>query len=137
MKRNLTRALTRIAILGLVILGGCGSKSDKPKVTAGGVDENKAIADIKAEIEKMDQTQLHDMAMKYKQAIESKTGEITKLADRIKKIPLTEALGTESGKLKTDLEAITKSVAALTERLNLYVNKLKEKNVDTRELEIN
>lgn len=129
--------MTRIAILGLVILGGCGSKSDKPKVTAGGVDENKAIADIKAEIEKMDQTQLHDMAMKYKQAIESKTGEITKLADRIKKIPLTEALGTESGKLKTDLEAITKSVAALTERLNLYVNKLKEKNVDTRELEIN
>lgn len=126
-----------MAILGLVTLGGCGSKSGTPKATkTGGVDETKSIADIKAEIAKMDQKQIHDMAMKYKTAIEAKTGDLTKLADKLKQIPLTEALGPENSALKTELEAITTSVAALTERLKVYVDKLKEMKVDTTDLEL-
>jgi hypothetical protein len=139
MRKNLAWVLTSVAILGVVMAGGCKSKSDTPKappVTKGGVDENKSIADIKAEIEKMDQTQLKDMALKYKKAIEAKTGDITKLADKIKQIPLTEALGPDASKLKTELETITKSVAALKERLNLYIGKLKEMKVETKEFEI-
>jgi ABC-type transporter Mla subunit MlaD len=136
--------------MGLIALAGCGSKSgadkpsgstgttgtSKPAVSTGGVDENKPIADIKAEIEKMDQQQIKDIAMKYKKAIEAKTGDISKLAEKIKQIPLTEALGAEAGKLKTDLESITQSVASLNERLNVYVAKLKEMKVDTKELEL-
>jgi hypothetical protein len=138
MKRNMTWAIALIAIFGLVTLGGCGTPSGTagaPKVSAG-ADETKPIANIKAEIAKMNSKQIKEAGMKYKQAIEAKRGDLTKLAEKIKKNPSATTSGPESDKLKTELETITKSVGALNERLNVYVDKLKEMKVDTADLKL-
>jgi hypothetical protein len=138
MNRNMTWTLALIAIFGLVILGGCGT----PSGTAGaskmsaGADETKPIATIKAEIAKMNQKQIKEAGMKYKQAIEAKRGDLTKLAEKIKKTPSATTPGPESDKLMAELETITKSVAALNERLNVYIDKLKEMKVDTADLKL-
>jgi chromosome segregation ATPase len=138
MKPNMTWAMTLIAILGLVAMGGCGTPSGTAgasKVTAG-ADETKPIADIKAEIAKMNPQQIKEAAMKYKMAIEAKRGDLTTLAEKIKKTPPAAISGPESDRLKTELETITKSVAALYERLNVYMDKLKELKVDTTDLKL-
>ena len=75
------------------MLAGCGK----------GADETKPLSEVKAEAETMDVAQLKAMALKYKAAIEAKTGDIGQLADKLKKIPLTEALGTEAKELKSEI----------------------------------
>jgi hypothetical protein len=109
----------------LVIIG-CGKKAD----------ENKPISEVKAETEKMNAADLRTTALSYKEAIEAKGKEVEKLAAKLKEIPVAEILGKEAKALKTEMDTINKSVSALKERLQIYLDKLKEKGSDLSGLQI-
>jgi uncharacterized lipoprotein YehR (DUF1307 family) len=112
-----------LLLLCSLILLGCSQKSD----------ENKPISEVKAEAEKMDINQLRSMAMKYKEAIAAKESEIEMLFARLK---ATKMQDTEAKKTTTELNKINQSMSALSERFQIYYNKLKEKGGDTSGLEI-
>ena len=79
-----------------LVLVGCGEKAGK----GASVDENKPVSEVQAEAEKMDISQLKQIAMKYRDAIVAKKGDIEKITTDLKKIPIAEALGEEAKKLK-------------------------------------
>ena len=105
---------------------GCSKKAD----------ENKPMADVQAEAAKIDVAQLKAKAVEYKDAIVAKKAEIEKVAAKLKAIPVTEQMGTEAKALQTDIANLNKTVSALTERFQVYYNKLKEKGGDVSGLEI-
>jgi len=115
----------KVAFFGLLVLCsltllGCGKKAD----------ENKPIAEAKAEAEKMNVDQLRSMAMKYKEAVTAKTDEVKKFADKLKEIPVTKMMGEEAKGLNADLSDLNNSIKALNERFQVYYEKLKEKDGD-------
>jgi DNA-binding transcriptional regulator GbsR (MarR family) len=114
-----------IALCLFAILG-CGKKAD----------ENKPVSEVKAEAEKMDTAGLRDMAMVYQKAIAAKNSEVEKLATKLKDIPATELLGNEAKELKADIENINQSISALTERFDVYYQKLKDKGGDLSGLQV-
>ncbi len=73
---------------------------------------------------------LRSMALTYKDAITAKKGEIEKIVGELKDIPVAKMLGDEAKGLKTEIDALTKSVSALKERFQVYYDKLKEKGGD-------
>lgn len=95
------------------------------------VDLNKTVDALKAEAEKMDVASLKQVALKYKDAIASKQGEIKAIADKLAAIPMTQKLGAEAQKLTTDTTKLTEALKALTDRFNVYVSALKAKGGDT------
>jgi uncharacterized lipoprotein YehR (DUF1307 family) len=123
----------RLVIVGLLVGGfmlsfaGCGGKK---------ADETKPMSEVKAEAEKMSGADLRVMALAYKNAIVAKKAEVDKTAAKVSEIPVTELLGEEAKKLKADLENVKKSVSALSERFQVYHDKLKEKGGDTSGLEL-
>jgi uncharacterized coiled-coil DUF342 family protein len=110
----------------LLGFAGCGKKAD----------ESKPIADVQVEAAKMNVEQLKAKAMEYKDALVAKNAEIEKVAAKLKEIPVTEKLGTEAKALQTDIVNLNKSLTALTERFQIYYNKLKEMGGDISGLEI-
>ncbi|MFC1676072.1 hypothetical protein ACFL3G_03290 [Planctomycetota bacterium] len=121
----------RIFVCGLwvlvcVSLVGCGSKAD----------ENKPVGQIKAEVEKMNVKQLRSMAVKYKDAIMAKKGDMDKVTNKLKDIPVTKLFSDEAKGLKAEIEGLNKSVSALNERFKIYFGKLKEKGGDLSGLKI-
>jgi hypothetical protein len=116
-----------LLVLWAFTIVGCGGKK---------ADETKPISEVKTEAEKMDAGQLRSMAMTYKEAIVAKTGEVEKIAAKLKEIPVTELLGEKAKQLKTDIDSLTKSVDALKARFDVYYAKLKEKSGDLSGLEL-
>ncbi|NQU94886.1 MAG: hypothetical protein HQ549_01470 [Candidatus Omnitrophica bacterium] len=114
--RKIVKIILPIVLMSF-ILTGCG----------GGVSENKPISEVKAEAKTMSLDQLKATVAKYKAAIESKKAEIDKLTAAIRKIPVTQMLGDEAKKLKGDIQNVSISVKALTERLNVYAQALRSK----------
>jgi uncharacterized coiled-coil DUF342 family protein len=110
----------------LFIFVGCGKKAD----------EGKPMSEVQAEAAKMNVEQLKAAAMQYKNAIVAKKADIEKVAAKLKEIPITEQMGAEAKALQTDIANLDKSVAALTERFQVYYNKLKEMSGDLSGLEI-
>jgi hypothetical protein len=113
-------------ILSSLSLCGCGKKADT----------EKSIADIQAEASKMNVEQLKAKAMEYKNAIVAKKAEIEKVTAKLKEIPITQQMGAEAKALQTDIATLSKTVAALTERFQVYYNKLKETGGSVAGLEI-
>ena len=112
-------------LLCALILAGCGKKGSS-------VDASKPIDEVRAEAEKMDVTQLREIAAKYNQAILEKAKEIEKLTTQIKP---TDLLSAETKKLKAEIENLNKAISPLKERLKIYYDKLKEKGGDVSGLE--
>lgn len=126
MKKLKTITLYCMVALLAVSLLGCGGKAD----------EDITIADAKAEAEKMSVEKLKATAMDYKDAIVAKKADVEKLMAKIKDIPPMEALGGEAKGLKTDIDALNKSVSNLKARFQVYYDKLKEKGGDTSGLQL-
>ncbi len=105
-----------------IFMFGCSKKTD--------VNVNKPIGEVKAEAEKMDVSQLKDMAMKYQAMLEAKKADVDKIAAQLKAIPVTELIGSKASKLKTDMDNLAKSMADLKERFDVYYNLLKQKGGD-------
>jgi hypothetical protein len=100
------------------------------------VSDTVPIADVKAEASKMNIEQLKAKAMEYKNLIVSKKAMLEPLTAKLKAIPLTEQMGAEAKGLQTDIATINKSISALTERFQVYYNKLKEMGGDVSGLGI-
>ena len=122
--RNITFCCT-LVICSLGFLG-CGKKAD----------ETKPLSEVKAEADKMSIDKLRSMAMKYKDAILSKKGEVERLAAKLKDIPVAKMMGDEAKGLKAEIEAMNKSVSALKERFQVYYDKLKGKGGNLSGLEL-
>jgi nitrogen regulatory protein PII len=122
------RNIRLYCLLGLCVLAllGCGKKAD----------ENKPISGVKAEAEKMSVAELRSMALKYKEAIMAKQGDVEKIMSKLKEVPLTKKLGEEAVGLKADIDNVNKSISALMERFDIYYNKIKEKGGDLSGLKI-
>ena len=125
--------LTTTLLICLLLLPGCGKDTGSGSQK---VDENKPVAEIKAEAEKMDVEQLRSIAMKYKDALTAKQAEVKKLTDSLAKIPLTEKLGEEAQGLTADIDNLMKSVNALTERFSVYYDQIKAKGGELKDLEL-
>ena len=97
-------------------------------------DENKPIAEIKAEAAKLDVEQLRSVALKYKDALMAKQDEVKKLTDTLAKIPITEKLGKEAQALSADIGNLGKSVSALKERFQIYYDQIKKKGGELKDL---
>ncbi len=110
-----------LLLLYPLVLLGCSQKSA----------ENESINDVKAEAEKMDANQLRSMAMKYKDALEAKKGEIEKLVAKLRNIPPAEMTDTKAKEITEGINKINQSMSALNEKFTIYYNKLKEKGGDT------
>jgi hypothetical protein len=115
-----------VLALTLTAFYGCGKKAD----------ENKSVADVKAEAEKMSVEKLKSMAVTYQDAITAKKADVDKLASKLKDIPLTKLMGSEAKKLKAEVDELKTSVSALKERFDIYYNKLKEKGGDLSGLKL-
>ena len=120
--------LTTILLMCVILLQSCGKNGSQK------VDENKPIAEIKAEAVKMNVEQLRSIAMKYKDALMAKQDEVTKLTDSLAKIPLTEKLGEEAQALTGDIDNLMKSVSALRERFQIYYDQIKQKGGELKDL---
>jgi uncharacterized protein YlxW (UPF0749 family) len=124
------KSLIKVVFCSLVVFSltllGCGKKAD----------ESKPISEVKAEAEQMSVEKLRSMATSYREAIMSKKGEVEKLADKLKDIPLTELMGEEAKALKADIDALNKSLSSLQERFTVYYNALKDKGGDLSGLKI-
>ena len=128
MNRKLTLAV--VVCCAALFVAGCGDSQQ------GKVDLNKSAAAVQTEAESMDTTQLRNMATKYKNAITAKQPDVKKLADQIKEIPLTEALGDKAKKLKDDSAALRKELDTLKAHFKVYCDQLKAKGGDLSGLEL-
>jgi len=124
--KHVTMLLLACGLMVLVI--GCGDD---------GVDESKSVSDVKKDIDKMDAKGLRAEAEKYKKAIEEKLAEAAKLKDKLPAPTDLSQLNSEDTKnLKADIETLDKAVKSLTEKLQVCVDKLKEKGEDVSGLEV-
>lgn len=94
---------------------------------SGGVSEDKPIAEVTKEAETMSADQLEAKVASYKKAIESKKGDVDKIQAEVAKIAVKDMLGDKAKSLKTDLSDVTKSMKALSERMNVYAKELSKK----------
>jgi hypothetical protein len=127
-----------IAVSGLALVG-CAKKGDKappakttPAKAAAAVtvDEEKPLTEVQAQAQTMSITDLGTAAAQYQQALSAKQIDLQKVLAQVKAIPLTEALGEKAKALKTEAQKIQASIKALTDRFQVYYNKLKEKGGD-------
>jgi len=93
------------------------------------VDENKPIAHVRVEAASMSTGQLREIALKYKEAITAKQAETQKLV-----VGVVESRGKVED-ISDEMNDLSKSVHALTERLKIYVNELKARGGDVSGLE--
>jgi len=126
-----------IAVSALAIVG-CAKKDKAPPAqtttTGAGVtvtaDVEKPITEVQAQAQTMSVADLKTTAVEYQQALTAKQVDLQKVLAQVKEIPLTEVLGEKAKTLKTEAQKIESSVKALTERFQVYYNKLKEKGGD-------
>ncbi|MHC5109994.1 MAG: hypothetical protein ACYTHJ_08960 [Planctomycetota bacterium] len=127
MSAQYKKSLTWVAGLAVILgISGCGKKAD----------EKKPMEEVRTEAKTMDTDELRDMAVAYKEAIEAKKEDVNELLQKIKDIPITEAIGKEAEALKSDVAEINKSLSALTERFRVYFDQLKSKSGDISGLDI-
>ncbi len=98
--------------------------------------ETISVADAQAEANKMTVDQLKAKAMEYKNLIMSKKATLEQLTAKLKAIPLTDQMGTEAKGLQADISTLNKSISALTERFQVYYNKLKAMGGDVSGLSL-
>jgi len=122
---------------------GCSKKPGDEKsagktgtaAPAATVDVEKPVAEVQAAADTMTVENLKATALKYKDAIVAKQAEISALAAKVKEIPITEALGEEAKKLKTDLAGLEASLKSLKDRFQVNYDTLKTKGGDLAGLE--
>jgi hypothetical protein len=126
MKTIIFKTSLVIMLAAMLAVCGCGKKADA----------NKPIDQVKAEAEKMDVAQLRDMAMKYKDTIAAKAEQIKAESLKLKDIPLTEMMGDKAKAINATVDELKKTVDALTERFQVYLDELKKKGGDITGLQI-
>ena len=129
-----------VAFCGLTLVS-CSKKTDRTppapaQKTATGAavnvdtDVEKPVAEVQTQAQTMSVADLRTTAVQYQQAITAKGVDLQNVLAKVKEIPITEVLGEKAKALKAEAQKIQDSVKALTERFQVYYNKLKEKGGD-------
>jgi hypothetical protein len=129
MKKNI--ALLALAALVVIGFSGCKPKGDTK------LDMAKSFETIKAEAAKMNIDQLRKKAMLYRNAINDKGDDITKIMESMNaKKP---AKATDDIKLnnKTEIDNFMQTIGNLKKRYDIYISHLKQKNADLTGLSLN
>lgn len=114
-------ALWSLLVLVSLAVLGCGKK-----------DEDKPVSDVKTEAEQMNKDELRAEAMKCKEAIAAKKGELEKVMAKLKELPVTEIKDEDAKRL----EDLNRSISVLKERFSVYYQELRKKGGDTSGLQI-
>lgn len=94
------------------------------------------LADIKAEIAKLGVDKLREKALEYKKAIDEKRMQLTETVLKMKDAALTAAVSEELKTLQGKYSTLSNTLTALTERHQLYYDKIKELGGSVADLEI-
>ncbi len=135
-----------VALAGLAFVG-CGKKTSKspgvsaPQAGAGTAvnvtaDVEKPVPEVQTQAQTMSVADLRATALQYVQAISVKKEDLQKVLAQVKELPLTEALSEKAKTLKAEAQKIEASIKSLTDRFQVYYNKLKEKGGDLSGLTI-
>lgn len=116
------------ALLGALVFAGCnaGVKSE----------QDKPVAEVKAEAEKLDAAALRSKVLEYKDVIVKKTAELAKASEKLKDIPVAEIAGEKAAKIKKEVEEIGASISKLKDRYQVYYDQLKAKAGDLTGLDL-
>ncbi len=139
--------LSCLAALAVAVLVGCAKKTDKsPSASAGQTtagtavnvtaDVEKPVPEVQTQAQTMSVADLRATAVQYAQAISVKKEDLQKVLAQVKQLPLTEALSEKAKTLKAEAQKIQTSIKDLTDRFQVYYNKLKEKGGDLSGLTI-
>jgi len=122
-KMNNVRNVALWSLLVLVSLAilGCGKK-----------DEDKPVSEVKTEAKQMSTDELRAEAMKCKEAITAKKGELEEVMAKLKELPVTEIKDKDAKRL----EDLNKSISALQKHFDVYYQELRKKGVDTSDLKM-
>ncbi len=90
-------------------------------------DVEKPVAEVQTQAQTMSVADLRATAVQYAQAISVKKEDLQKVLAQVKELPLAEALSEKAKTLKAEAEKIQASLKDLTDRFQVYYNKLKEK----------
>ncbi len=128
---KITQWTVAIVLGGIIFCSwGCGKSSG-----GGSVDLQKPTKQVQAEAQKMNVDELKAQAEVYKKELAAKKVEAEELEKKLNEIPVTQMLGSEAGKLKDQISALATTTSKVSERLNIYIEELKKKNVDVSALE--
>ena len=125
--------LTGLAIL-VMAAGGCSKKESGTSTgsagSTAGINLSASIESLKEAAAKMDLASLEKTAQKYVDEIAAKQSELKKLMDQFSAIPLAEKMGEKAKALQDDITKLTGTISQLTERLQVYLDSIKEKGGD-------
>ena len=135
-----------VALVGLAS-GGCARKTDKSATpsaapTSAGTavnvtaDVEKPVPEVQTQAQTMSVADLRATALQYVQAISVKKEDLQKVLAQVKELPLAEALSEKAKTLKAEVQKVETTIKGLTERFQVYYNKLKEKGGDLSGLTI-
>lgn len=113
-----------IALIPLAFLIGCGGN---------GADTDTPVAELEQEAETMTVDDLKAKASSYKDAIANKMQELEPIQEKLRDIPLTEQMGDEAKALQEDIAELNDDLGALRDRLQVYLDALKEKGESVQE----
>ncbi|MGC9452163.1 MAG: hypothetical protein ACP5I4_12040 [Oceanipulchritudo sp.] len=114
------KSIPVMLLIALLTLAGCG----------GGADTETPVADLKADAGTMSVADLQAKAEEYQAAIADKMKELEPIKAKLAEIPVMEQMGEEAKALQDDIAAVTEDISALKDRLQVYMDALKEKGVD-------
>ena len=122
-KMKNVRNVTLWSLLVLVSLAvlGCGKK-----------DEDKPVSEVKTEAKQMSTDELRAEAMKCKEAITAKKGELEEVMAKLKVLPITEI----SDKDAKRIEDLHRSISALQKHFDVYYQELRKKGEDISDLKM-
>lgn len=104
-------------LVGLMGLFGCGEKADL----------ETPVADLETEAATLSVADLKAKAQSYQEMIASKMAELEPIQAKLMELPMAEKMGTEAKALQEEIAAVNRDLAALKERLTVYMEALKKK----------
>lgn len=116
------------ALLSAFVFAGCN-----PGVNA---EQDRPVAEVKADAEKLDAAKLRSKVLEYKDAIVKKSAELAKASEKLKDIPVAEIAGEKAAQIKKEIEEIGASVSKLKDRYQVYYDQLKAKAGDLTGLDL-
>ncbi len=137
---NLTRISTAAVFLTLFLTLSCSEEKSNPEViTQAVIDpiadiQTKSVPQVREEVKTLNRENIEKIVNSYKVALESKKNEFNVLKKKIKNISIEDALNGETKKITQEVEEITKTVNSLKERLNIYISKLQELDINISKL---
>jgi uncharacterized protein YoxC len=116
---------------------GPSAPQASPEVSAEvAADLEKPVPEVQTQAQTMSVADLRTRASQYVQAISVKKEDLQKVLAQVKELPLAEALSEKAKTLKAEVQKIESSIKGLTDRFQVYYNKLKEKGGDLSGLTI-